>query len=124
MRGDSCFERTANDARRYRFFDAAYVRVASRNISSTIPGQEYEWDITSGQSIGDPKSHFARELKIERHAVQRRIRDYTPKPRCRRSRRIACSEVFRVPLRSHNPLRTREPIRWTFTPRARKGPVQ
>ena len=37
MRGNGCFERTANDGRRYRFLDAAYVRVASRNVSGTIP---------------------------------------------------------------------------------------
>jgi hypothetical protein len=69
MRDDGCFARTANDARRYRFFDAAYVRVASRNVSGTISCQEYEWDIARSQSIGDPESHFARKLKIERHAV-------------------------------------------------------
>src|SRR5258705_11294450 len=69
MRDDGCFARMANDARRYRFFDAAYVRVASRNVSGTISCQEYEWDIAGSQSIGDPESHFARKLKIERHAV-------------------------------------------------------
>jgi hypothetical protein len=50
--------------------------MACRNIGGTISGQEYEWDIAGGQSIGDLKSHFARKLKIERHAVHWRIRDY------------------------------------------------
>jgi hypothetical protein len=64
-----CFERTANDARRHRFFNTRYVRMASRNVSSTISGQEHEWDMADGQNIGDPESHFARKLKVKRHAV-------------------------------------------------------
>jgi hypothetical protein len=43
--------------------------MASRDVSSTISGQEHEWDIADGQNIGDPESHFARELKVKRHAV-------------------------------------------------------
>jgi hypothetical protein len=76
MRGDGCFKRTANDSRRYRLSDAPYVRVARWNLSSAIPSQEYKWDIAVRQSIGDLEAHFARELKIERHAVQARISDY------------------------------------------------
>jgi hypothetical protein len=83
MRGDGCFARTANDARRYRFFDAADVRVASRNVSGTISCQEYEWDIAGSQSIGDPESHFARKLKIER---SRRLRAYSRLHQVRHSR--------------------------------------
>jgi hypothetical protein len=56
---------TANGARRYTSFDAVYVRVASRNIGSTIPSQEYEWDITGCHSISNLESHFAHKLKIE-----------------------------------------------------------
>jgi hypothetical protein len=67
---------SARGKRRQAFFDARYLRMASRNIGSTISGQEYEWDITGGQSVGDWESHFALELKVKRHPVQKCIRDY------------------------------------------------
>jgi protein ImuA len=40
----ACFEEALRDAK---------LGAVVAEVSSTIPGQEYEWDITGGQSVGD-----------------------------------------------------------------------